>query len=61
MHLVVLVKHGALKFPGPVCLPSPRVRNRPLQVTPPPARKGGVFVESVDELVEKLKNEAGVL
>lgn len=31
------------------------------QMAPPPARKGGVFVESVDELVDKLKNEAGVL
>ena len=27
----------------------------------PPARKAGVFVESVDELVSKLKNEAKVL
>ena len=31
------------------------------QVGPPPAREGGVMVESVDELLEKLKNEAGVL
>lgn len=32
-----------------------------MQVVPPPAREGGVIVESVDELVDKLKNEAGVL
>jgi len=30
-------------------------------VTEPPARKAGVKVGSVDELVEKLKNEAGVI
>ena len=29
--------------------------------TEPPARKAGVKVESVDELISKLKNEAGVL
>ncbi|PWE16355.1 electron transfer flavoprotein subunit beta [Marinicauda salina] len=32
-----------------------------LKVTEPPKRKGGVKVESVAELVDKLKNEAGVL
>lgn len=32
-----------------------------LQVKEPEARSGGVVVESVDELVDKLKNEAGVL
>jgi electron transfer flavoprotein beta subunit len=32
-----------------------------LQVTEPPVRKGGALVKSVDELVDKLKNEAGVL
>ena len=31
------------------------------KVTEPPARKAGVRVSSVDELVEKLKTEAGVL
>ncbi|HUF56178.1 MAG TPA: electron transfer flavoprotein subunit beta/FixA family protein [Thermohalobaculum sp.] len=31
------------------------------EVTEPPARKAGVRVESVDELVDKLKNEAGVI
>lgn len=30
-------------------------------VSEPPERKGGIKVESVDELLEKLKNEAGVL
>ena len=32
-----------------------------LETTEPPARKAGVKVESVAELVDKLKNEAGVL
>ncbi|GAB4522003.1 MAG: electron transfer flavoprotein subunit beta/FixA family protein [Amphiplicatus sp.] len=32
-----------------------------LKVTEPPKREGGVKVESVAELVDKLKNEAGVL
>lgn len=32
-----------------------------LAVTEPPRRKGGVMVKSVDELVDKLKNEAKVL
>ena len=32
-----------------------------LKVQEPPARAGGVRVESVDELIDKLKNEAGVL
>ena len=32
-----------------------------LSVEPPPERKGGIKVESVDELVEKLKNEAKVI
>jgi electron transfer flavoprotein beta subunit len=32
-----------------------------LKVTEPPKRQGGAKVKTVDELVEKLKNEAGVL
>eukprot|EP00903_Cladosiphon_okamuranus_P020681 g18990.t1 len=36
-------------------------RNTVVEVVPPPARQGGVMVESVDELLEKLKTEAGVL
>ncbi|KAK9709126.1 putative electron transfer flavoprotein subunit [Basidiobolus ranarum] len=32
-----------------------------LEVTEPPKRSGGKIVESVDELVDKLKKEAGVL
>ena len=32
-----------------------------VSVTEPPARKAGVKVASVAELVDKLKNEAGVL
>ncbi len=36
-------------------------RLRVLKTTEPPARKGGVKVASVAELVSKLKNEAGVL
>ncbi|AWL12271.1 Electron transfer flavoprotein subunit beta, mitochondrial [Saliniradius amylolyticus] len=32
-----------------------------LKVTPPPERQGGIKVESVDELLDKLKNEAKVI
>ncbi len=32
-----------------------------VETVEPPARKSGVIVQSVDELVDKLKNEAGVL
>ena len=31
------------------------------RTSPPPERAAGVIVESVDELVEKLKNEAKVI
>lgn len=36
-------------------------RLKTLKVVEPPKRKGGMFVESVDDLVAKLKNEAKVL
>jgi electron transfer flavoprotein beta subunit len=32
-----------------------------LKVTPPAERKAGIIVETIDELVEKLKNEAKVI
>ena len=32
-----------------------------VETTEPPARKAGIKVESVAELVDKLKNEAGVI
>lgn len=49
-------------FIWPVCrFMLPPSIDQTTQVVPPPARKGGVFVESVDELLDKLKNEAGVL
>lgn len=32
-----------------------------IQVTEPPKRKAGVIVSSVDELIDKLKNEARML
>ncbi|WP_375283503.1 electron transfer flavoprotein subunit beta/FixA family protein, partial [Marinicauda pacifica] len=32
-----------------------------IKVSEPPKRKGGVKVETVAELVDKLKNEAGVI
>ena len=35
--------------------------NEVLEVFEPPDREAGVFVESVDELVGKLKDEAGVI
>ncbi len=38
---------------------APRVKT--LKVEPPAARKAGIIVESVDQLVEKLKNEAKVI
>jgi len=38
---------------------SPRLKT--LKVTPPKERKAGIVVESVDELVDKLKNEAKVI
>ena len=39
--------------------PAPRLKV--LKVTEPPKRKGGVKVKTVQELVDKLKNEAGVI
>jgi electron transfer flavoprotein beta subunit len=36
-------------------------RTQTLKVEPPPEREAGITVESVDELVDKLKNEAKVL
>ena len=38
---------------------NPRISN--LKVSPPPEREAGIIVESVDQLVEKLKNEAKVI
>lgn len=32
-----------------------------LEISEPPKRKAGVKVDTVDELIEKLRNEAGVL
>ena len=36
-------------------------RLKVLKVSEPPKRKGGVKVKTVQELVDKLKNEAGVI
>lgn len=38
---------------------TPRVKT--LKVTPPPGRKAGIKVESVEQLVDKLRNEAKVI
>ena len=38
---------------------NPRIST--LRVSPPPEREAGIIVESVDQLVEKLKNEAKVI
>ena len=38
---------------------NPRIST--LKVSPPPEREAGIIVESVDQLVEKLKNEANVI
>lgn len=35
--------------------------NTVLEVFEPPPREAGIFVDDVDGLVDKLKNEAGVL
>tara|TARA_B100001750_G_C15340736_1_gene512113 strand:+ start:83 stop:835 length:753 start_codon:yes stop_codon:yes gene_type:complete len=39
--------------------PTPRIET--LKVSPPPERAAGVVVENVDELIDKLKNEAKVI
>ncbi|MGE3301777.1 MAG: electron transfer flavoprotein subunit beta/FixA family protein [Hyphomonadaceae bacterium] len=49
-----------VKAPGDYGV-TPRPRLKVVKVTDPPKRQGGVKVKSVEELVEKLKNEAGVL
>jgi electron transfer flavoprotein beta subunit len=36
-------------------------RTNLIKVTPPAERKAGIIVESINELVEKLKNEAKVI
>jgi electron transfer flavoprotein beta subunit len=36
-------------------------RNEVLEVFEPPPRKEGIIVEDVDTLLDKLRNEAGVL
>ena len=38
---------------------APRIKL--LSVSPPPERKGGIKVESVEQLVDKLRNEAKVI
>ena len=38
---------------------NPRIST--IKVSPPPEREAGIIVESVEELVEKLKNEAKVI
>ena len=38
---------------------TPRINT--LKVSPPPERAAGIIVESIDELVDKLKNEAKVI
>ncbi len=36
-------------------------RSKLLKVSPPPVRKAGIKVKSVDELLNKLRNEAKVI
>ncbi len=36
-------------------------RNKTLKVSPPPVREAGIIVETVEDLVDKLKNEAKVI
>lgn len=36
-------------------------KNKVLEVFEPPPRKEGIIVDSVDELLDKLRNEAGAI
>ena len=36
-------------------------RNKTIKVSPPPVREAGIMVETVDDLVDKLKNEVKVI
>jgi electron transfer flavoprotein beta subunit len=38
-----------------------KLANTVVSVSDPPSRKAGIVVETVDDLVNKLKNEAGVI
>ena len=38
---------------------NPRIST--VKVSPPPEREAGIIVESIDQLVDKLKNEAKVI
>jgi electron transfer flavoprotein beta subunit len=40
---------------------TPKARLKVLKIAEPPKRQAGIKVASVEELVDKLKNEAGVL
>ena len=40
---------------------TPRPRLKVLKIAEPPKRQAGIKVANVEELVDKLKNEAGVL
>ena len=51
-HLRYPVTYLVLTSPGPV---------QPMALSPPPVREAGIIVETVDDLVDKLKNEAKVI
>jgi len=36
-------------------------KNKVLEVFEPPARKEGIFVDDVNQLIDKLRNEAAVI
>jgi len=38
-----------------------QAKNKVLEVFEPPARKEGITVDNVNQLIDKLKNEAGLL
>jgi len=39
----------------------PQAKNKVLEVFEPPSRKEGIIVDDVSQLIDKLKNEAGLL
>ncbi|CAI0458012.1 unnamed protein product [Linum tenue] len=38
-----------------------KAKSKVVEITEPPKRKAGVLVSSVDELIDKLRNEAHVI
>ena len=58
MNMPVLKTEPTITLP---VTPAEVVRLKTLKVEEPPKRKGGVKLKTVAELVDKLRNEAGVI